>query len=76
MLSIRSDVRRIRKAIVRGRVDPADLVGLRPLMERTEGRPEITVGVIDGPVSLEHPALSGRNLRFGSLDSIQRGRLP
>lgn len=42
---------------------PLELVGLTPLMERTIGRAEIVVGLIDGPVALEHPQLVGGNIR-------------
>lgn len=38
-------------------MDPLDLVGLTPLMQRTEGRPEIVVGLIDGPVNQDHAGL-------------------
>jgi subtilisin family serine protease len=52
-------------------MNPLDLVGLTALMEQTQGRPEIVIGLIDGPVALDHPdfaaglirALTGR---FGS----------
>ena len=40
-----------------------DVVGLTPLLKRTSGRPEITVGLIDGPVALDHPDLTGQRLR-------------
>jgi subtilisin family serine protease len=40
-----------------------ELVGLAPLMERTSGHPEIVVGLIDGPVRLDHPDLVGANIR-------------
>jgi subtilisin family serine protease len=40
-----------------------DIVGLTPLLERTSGRPEITVGLIDGPVALEHPDLASQRIR-------------
>jgi subtilisin family serine protease len=40
-----------------------DLVQLPPLMQRTSGRPEIVVALIDGPVALSHPELSGPNIR-------------
>ena len=42
---------------------PLDLVQLRALMDRTSGRPEIRVGLIDGPVLLAHPELSSQNIR-------------
>jgi hypothetical protein len=32
-----------------------ELVKLSPLMARTTGRPEVTVGLIDGPVAIGHP---------------------
>jgi hypothetical protein len=34
-----------------------DLVRLTPLMALTSGRPEITIGILDGPVSMNHPDL-------------------
>jgi len=40
-----------------------DLVGLSPLMARTSGRPEISIGLIDGPVALDHPDLAAKNIR-------------
>jgi subtilisin family serine protease len=40
-----------------------ELVRLLPLMARTAGRPEVTVGLIDGPVAIGHPDLEGRNIR-------------
>jgi subtilisin family serine protease len=39
------------------------LVGLPQLMARTEGRPEIAIGLIDGPVALDHPDLTADNIR-------------
>lgn len=42
---------------------PLDLVNLTPLMARTGGRPEIRVGLIDGPVALDHPDLAGQSIR-------------
>jgi subtilisin family serine protease len=40
-----------------------DLVGLPALMARTSGRPEIAIGLIDGPVALDHPDLAAENIR-------------
>lgn len=40
-----------------------DLVKLTALMEITGGRPEITVGLIDGPVAMKHSDLAGENIR-------------
>ena len=42
---------------------PLDLVQLTALMDRTSGRPEISVGLIDGPVLLTHPELFSENIR-------------
>ncbi|MCG6499338.1 S8 family serine peptidase [Kitasatospora sp. A2-31] len=43
---------------------PLDQVGLTSLMARSAGRPEITVGVVDGLVALDHPGLAGGHLRL------------
>jgi len=40
-----------------------ELLRLLPLMARTAGRPEITIGLIDGPVVLDHPNLATENIR-------------
>lgn len=40
-----------------------ELVKLPPLMELTSGRPEVVVGLIDGPVFTTHPDLAGRDIR-------------
>jgi subtilisin family serine protease len=44
-------------------MNPLTLVGLSALMELTSGRPEIMVGLIDGPVTLSLPSLAGENIR-------------
>jgi hypothetical protein len=44
-------------------MNPVELVGLLPLMERTAGSPDIVVGTIDGPVWLEHPAFLGQSIQ-------------
>jgi subtilisin family serine protease len=44
-------------------MDPLDFVRLNPVMKRTSGRSEVVVALIDGPVLLEHPQLSNRNIR-------------
>src|SRR5437762_7897006 len=43
--------------------DVLDLVNLTPLMEVTSGRPEIVIGLVDGPVVITHPDLAGENVR-------------
>jgi len=40
-----------------------DLVKLTPLMELTTGRPEVTVGLIDGPIAVSNPDLATENIR-------------
>lgn len=43
-------------------MDSLELVKLKVLMEVTIGKPEISVGLIDGPVLMNHPDLAG-NIR-------------
>jgi subtilisin family serine protease len=40
-----------------------DLAGLTALMERTRGRPEVVVGLVDGPIAMNHPDLTGDTIR-------------
>jgi hypothetical protein len=42
---------------------PSDLIKLTPLMEITSGRPDVTIGVIDGPVAIGNPDLVHENIR-------------
>ena len=42
---------------------PVHLVRLPDLMRRGQGRPEVTVALIDGPVVLDHPDLAGSTIR-------------
>jgi len=42
---------------------PLDLVGLTSLINRTSGRPEVTIGLIDGPVVMNHPELASQHIR-------------
>ena len=44
-------------------MNPLDIITLSPLMERTSGRREIVIGLLDGPVAVTHPDLVGSNLR-------------
>jgi subtilisin family serine protease len=39
-----------------------DLVALPRLMAHTSGRPEIAIGLIDGPVAINHPDLASGNI--------------
>jgi subtilisin family serine protease len=41
---------------------PLELVGLTPLMRRTRGRASVIVGLVDGPVAIDHPALAGQRV--------------
>ena len=53
--------------------DPLALVGLPPLMQRTGGRSDITVALIDGPVMPHHPGLVAANIHaVGRVDRAQR----
>ena len=44
-------------------MDPLNLVKLTALMDRTSGRPEVKIGLIDGPVVTQHPDLAVDHLR-------------
>jgi hypothetical protein len=44
-------------------MDPLDAVKLTALMELTSGRPEVAIGLIDGPVASQHPDLAGSKIR-------------
>src|SRR5574337_917880 len=44
-------------------MNPLNLVRLTALMDRTAGNPEVTVGLIDGPVLTHHPDLASNHLR-------------
>jgi len=44
-------------------MNPLSLVKLNALMERTTGNPEIRIGLIDGPVAIDHPELAGKNIQ-------------
>lgn len=44
-------------------MDPLQLVRLAALMSRGEGRREVAVALIDGPVALDHPDLSQSTLK-------------
>lgn len=44
-------------------MEPLELVNLHRLMEHTTGRAEISIGLIDGPVALNHPDLVEQKIR-------------
>jgi subtilisin family serine protease len=45
-------------------MDPLDLVRLPRLMSLTRGRAEVVVGLLDGPVALDHPDLATESIRM------------
>lgn len=49
-----------------------DAVNLTALMERTEGRPETVIGLIDGPVAGDCPDLASERIRAISVDGASR----
>ncbi len=51
------------------------LVGLAPVMALTRGIAEIAVALVDGPVAVDHPALSGAAIRAAGLDPSACSRL-
>jgi len=44
-------------------LEPFALTNLLPLMEKTSGRPEIVIGLLDGPVAVGLAALTNENIR-------------
>src|SRR5262245_30939700 len=44
-------------------MSPLDLVKLAALMARARGRPEVRIGLIDGPVATGHPDLAASNIQ-------------
>ncbi len=47
-------------------MDPLELVKLKALKALSSGRPEIIIGLIDGPVATHHPDLANANIRVTS----------
>ena len=47
----------------RGPTNPLDLIKIAPLMARSSGRPEVNIGLIDGPVFIQHTDLASEQLR-------------
>jgi hypothetical protein len=43
-------------------MDPLDLVKLPSLMEHTSGIPDVKIGLIDGPVVIQHPELTAEHI--------------
>lgn len=53
--------------------DPLDAVHLRALMERTAGRADLAIGLIDGPADLAHPDLKDASIASSSGRSCSSG---
>jgi subtilisin family serine protease len=43
-------------------MDPLNQIRLYPLINISRGQPDITIGVIDGPVDFSHPAFQESNI--------------
>ncbi|HJY83767.1 MAG TPA: S8 family serine peptidase, partial [Candidatus Binatia bacterium] len=43
-------------------MSPLEMVKLTTLMQRTSGRAEIVIGLIDGPIAINHPYLMSDNI--------------
>jgi len=52
-------------------MSPLEIVKLTALMQRTSGRPEIVIGLIDGPIAIKHLDLARSNIR--EISSSLRG---
>ena len=44
-------------------MNPLEVINLTSVMKLTSGRPEIVIGLIDGPVAMGHPDLTRESLR-------------
>jgi subtilisin family serine protease len=44
-------------------MNPLEVINLTSVMNITSGRPEIVIGLIDGPVAMGHPDLAGAGIR-------------
>jgi subtilisin family serine protease len=55
---------------VRTSARPLDLAGLTPLMELSHGAPDVVVGLLDGPVAMDHPDLANATVHAvpGAID--------
>ena len=53
----------ILRRLVKLKVEPLTLVKLRPLMDLTAGRPDVVVGLTDGPADTTHPGLPTKQIR-------------
>lgn len=44
-------------------MDPISQAGLQSLMKSSSGHPDIVIGIIDGPIDLNHPAFQLSNIK-------------
>ena len=44
-------------------MNPLEVINLTSVMKLTSGRPEIVIGLIDGPVAMGHPDLAREGMR-------------
>jgi subtilisin family serine protease len=52
-------------------MDPLEQVKLRSLMDVSNGRPEIVIGVIDGPVDFNHPSFQNARLKATKISQLR-----
>src|SRR5438128_1901108 len=56
---------------------PLDLVNLSALMELTRGCPQVSIGLIDGPIASSHPDLAADHVRYLTAGgACQRHEIP
>jgi hypothetical protein len=48
---------------------PFDLIKLQPLMDISIGSPNISIGVVDGPIDRRHPVFNNARLKSLKLSS-------
>jgi hypothetical protein len=53
-------------------MSPLDIVRLTPLVKRSRGRPEVSIGLIDGPIYLTHPDLTDQKYPGSAVRSSGR----
>jgi subtilisin family serine protease len=50
-----------------GRLDPLGLIQITELMDITRGRSATIIGLLDGPVAIDHPDLTSEHIRYVSV---------
>jgi subtilisin family serine protease len=51
-------------------MDPLRQIKLDSIMQISSGDPKIRIGVIDGPIDLNHPAFQGRKIRTANVSQV------